>query len=777
MNFEVVVLIPSFNGKTLLTTCLNSLRAQTYKNFRTVVVDDASTDGTVEYLCERFPEVETVTLPRNAGFARAVNVGLRHVLKTHAPKYVAVLNNDTEVELGWLEALVECAEANPRIAAVTSNMLFADHLKIINSQGGTLDWNGDGYDVNFGIRREHGKQKHGPVFSACFGAALVRTGALRDVGLLDERFGAYFEDLDWGWRANLFGYRVEFTPNAVVYHAGSASYRNEPYKKLYLCKRNALRAVLKNRGRESLARELGHIFLGYWFSIVGYFQTSKHQLSLGKKFLFTSIPFLALAWNFIRLPETLRLRRAIQRRRRVSDEELEVLIAQDKTPVREWLRAVNPFSRATVVRSVNMDSRAERFLLDHGFVRLHAKMYLELGFLSYLTGRVHAWYNRFFTREEKKLSGTSHAPKPFGLNIIGFLDSESGVGEAARLLIRAVAAAHIPHALVNSTRAPHRRKETFYAKHFSASNPYATNVVAIYGDMFEEVINQFGKEKFVGSRTIAYWAWELDTLPASWTKLLDTIDEVWCPSRFVADAVRAANKDISITIIPHAIAIPTRHRYPRTHFVLPENTFLFLFMFDFYSIFERKNPLAVIRAFTRAFPDGEPVGLVIKCSNPEIDRKNFEALKRTASADPRIRLIPGYLDREEVTSLMNVCDAYVSLHRAEGFGLGIAEAMALAKPVVATSYSGPADFMTEENSFPVPYVLVPLTKDFGPYHTGNRWADPDEVQASQLMRLIYDRPEIAARKGLRGRRDIAQKFSPEAVGRLIRNALSASADR
>lgn len=782
--YETVILIPSYNGKRLLDRCLRSLRSQQYQNFKALVVDDASTDGTADYLRAHFPEVEVVTLPDNVGFARAVNAGFRHILSAYAPKYIATLNNDTEAAPAWLSALVRQAERDTRIAAVASNMLFADHPEIINSQGGTLDWNSDGYDVNFGIRRTQGKQGHGPVFSACFGAALVRAAALRDVGLLDERFGAYFEDLDWSWRANLFGYTIVFAHDAVVYHAGSASYGNDRYQKLYLCKRNALCAVLKNRSHDSLARELSHILLGYWFSIVGYFQTSKHHLSLGKKFLFASIPFAAFAWNLAHLPETLRMRREIQGHRRVLDGELEELMAQDKTPVREWLRAMHPFPRrraAVAARSANRNSRLERFLLDHGCTRLHSKMYLELGFLSYLTGRVHALYNAFTKRPINPHTFTNvsrfNLDNWGGVNIFGFLDSESGVGEAARSLVRAAEAAHIPHALINSTLAPHRRRETAYVRRFSTSNPYATNVIAIYGDVFAHAVRNFGQEAFEGRRTIAYWAWELETLPKSWAKLLRHVDEVWCPSNFTAAAVRAARPHIPVTVIPHAIAAPNHSFRPRAHFRLPKHSFLFLFTFDFYSIFERKNPLAVIRAFRRAFPardqKNEKVGLVIKCSNPEADPKNFQALARAAEDDPRIHLIAGYLERGEVTSLMNICDAYVSLHRSEGFGLAIAEAMRLAKPVIATNYSGNTDFMTEANSFPVPYTLVPLAKNFGPYRKDNRWAEPDETQASKFMRLVYDHPEIAARKGLRARYEVTERFSPEAVGRLIEKRLRA----
>ena len=359
-----------------------------------------------------------------------------------------------------------------------------------------------------------------------------------------------------------------------------------------------------------------------------------------------------------------------------------------------------------------------------------------------------------------------------GVNIFGFIDSESGVGEAARTLIRAVASVHIPFALINSDQAPHRRKETQFSKKFGDINPYLVNLIAIYGDMFGSELDRFGKEKFKNHHNIAYWAWELSTLPIKWASLLDNVNEVWTPSQFSAHAIQKARRDIDITVIPHAIEIQ-KCPYGRSRFNLPENIFLFLFMFDFYSIFERKNPLAIVRAFKNAFQEDEPVGLIIKCSNSHIDPENFRKLeKEIIEVKPRyIKIIPQYLEREEISSLINVCDCYVSLHRSEGFGLSIAEAMALRKPVIATHYSGNTDFMNEENSFPVPYTLIPLAHDYGTYTKGNVWAEPDENEAVKYMRLVFEQREIAARKGMLAQRYIMEHLSPQSVATLIQKRL------
>ncbi len=180
---------------------------------------------------------------------------------------------------------------------------------------------------------------------------------------------------------------------------------------------------------------------------------------------------------------------------------------------------------------------------------------------------------------------------------------------------------------------------------------------------------------------------------------------------------------------------------------MPEDKFLFLFSFDYLSVFKRKNPLAVIEAFTRAFGSGERVGLIIKCINHDRDPAAHAELRAAASAHPEIEVIDRYLDPLDNSSLAALCDCYVSLHRAEGFGFGPAEAMWLGKPVIATGYSGNLDFMTPENSLLVDYRLVPIGAGADPYPADAQWADPDIQHAASLMRGLFDDPERAQRAG------------------------------
>ena len=191
---------------------------------------------------------------------------------------------------------------------------------------------------------------------------------------------------------------------------------------------------------------------------------------------------------------------------------------------------------------------------------------------------------------------------------------------------------------------------------------------------------------------------------------------------------------------------------------------MLLFSFDFLSTAERKNPWGLVEAFSRAFtPDEGPV-LVVKSINADRRPADAERLRLAAAGRPDVILNEDYLDAPARDALVAHCDAYVSLHRSEGLGLTMAEAMAWGKPVVATGYSGNLHFMTDENSFLVPFRPAPIPAGCEPYPVGGRWADPDLDEAARLIRLVVDDPAGAAVRGARAASDIAVMHSPEAAG-------------
>jgi glycosyltransferase involved in cell wall biosynthesis len=222
--------------------------------------------------------------------------------------------------------------------------------------------------------------------------------------------------------------------------------------------------------------------------------------------------------------------------------------------------------------------------------------------------------------------------------------------------------------------------------------------------------------------------------------------------------------------MPLPILAPPGAAHGRRHFGLPEESYLFLFTFDVSSQLGRKNPLGLVRAFRRAFPSPQGVALVLKLTNAEYDRAAVRVLQDEA-AEAGATLLAGYMSREELGSLMHCADCYVSLHRSEGYGIGIAEALALGKPVIATGYSGNADLMTPENSYPVNYRLVPVDRDHGPYLRGYRWAEPDLEHAAALMRQVAGNRAESAARGRLAARQIADTRTAAVTGARARKRL------
>jgi glycosyltransferase involved in cell wall biosynthesis len=225
--------------------------------------------------------------------------------------------------------------------------------------------------------------------------------------------------------------------------------------------------------------------------------------------------------------------------------------------------------------------------------------------------------------------------------------------------------------------------------------------------------------------------------------------------------------------MPLPIVAPPVSTCGRKHFGIADDAFVFLFTFDVSSQMERKNPLGLIaafKAFLDAYSGQQPVVLVLKFTNAEYDPGTVRRLYEAAEGG-HVLLLEGYMTRDELAGLMRAADCYVSLHRSEGFGLGIAESMALGKPVIATRYSGPVDLMTAENSYPVEYRLSSIPRDYGPYLEGFSWAEPDVEHASVLMqRVIGDRADSATR-GRRAAADIAAWRAPHRTGERVRKRL------
>ena len=356
----------------------------------------------------------------------------------------------------------------------------------------------------------------------------------------------------------------------------------------------------------------------------------------------------------------------------------------------------------------------------------------------------------------------------FGVNIAGYVNSEFGLGEGVRGTIRAIEATGIPFVINNCTFNPHRKLDSSY-QDFTEDNPYPINIVQVNVDLINTFINSVNQHYFKDRYNIGFWAWELQTFPQEWKQAFNVFNEIWTYSSYCVESIAMASPVPVIKVMP-SIFLPTPS-IPREVLGLPSGKFIFLFMFDFCSAFERKNPAATIKAFKQAFGLNDDVLLVIKCSNAEQFPNQREQLKALVSGEPSIKLIDGYLLRDEINALIYNCDCYVSLHRSEGFGLTMAEAMFHGKPVIATAYSANTEYMNVGNSFLVKYDLVALSEDFGPYKKGNLWADPDSEHAASLMRHVFNNYEEALRVGKRASHEVRSLLNPQAVGSKIRSRL------
>jgi glycosyltransferase involved in cell wall biosynthesis len=198
---------------------------------------------------------------------------------------------------------------------------------------------------------------------------------------------------------------------------------------------------------------------------------------------------------------------------------------------------------------------------------------------------------------------------------------------------------------------------------------------------------------------------------------------------------------------------------------------MFLFIFDYYSTIERKNPVGLIEAFKQAFAPGEGPVLVVKSINGHNNRGKREALRHAASGRSDILLVDEFYSPEHKSGIVSLCDAYVSLHRGEGFGLGMAEAMALGKPTIGTRYSGNLAFMDDQNSYLVDFELGTVPEGAGPYPAGSEWANPDVDHAARLMRFVYDYSEEAIKRGDQGRNDVLSKMTLDQASVFVKGRL------
>jgi len=252
----VDVIIPNWNGKKYLKDCLDSLRRQTYRSFSVTIIDNGSTDDSVKFVHQHYPEVKIIALEVNRGFAGGVNEGIKRT----EDELIFLLNNDTLLDENCLGELYKAAARYPQISFFATKMLFKDDTRVLNAAGDSFGIDGQGR--NIGIREpDNGQYDHvTEVFGACAGAALYRRFFFQDVGLFDEDFFLILEDIDVDFRAQLRGHRCYYIPSAVVYHVHSASIVRHSSLQIYCSARNSLYVLAKNMPAVLLVKYFWKIF-------------------------------------------------------------------------------------------------------------------------------------------------------------------------------------------------------------------------------------------------------------------------------------------------------------------------------------------------------------------------------------------------------------------------------------------------------------------------------------------------------------------------------------
>jgi len=378
----------------------------------------------------------------------------------------------------------------------------------------------------------------------------------------------------------------------------------------------------------------------------------------------------------------------------------------------------------------------------------------------------------------RRAGSRQHPPDEIAVNLVGDFSGHTGMSATADGYLRALEYATVNVTAIDvSSRARAaatsvRSGGQLRPADVSNTRRTAINLICCEVASHFSVRSRLGNDFFRGGYNIGIWLWESENFPSEWYDRFAYYDEIWAPTSFVASALSPVSP-IPIVRMPFVLEPETAGSRVagRRSLGAGEDEVVYLFAFNFHSRIQRKNPMAVIQAFKQAFTAGEHARLVIKCSNASFSAGDFLEMKRQAEGH-RINICDGDWSKEEMSNVTAACDCYVSLHRAEGVGVTISDAMAAGKPAVATGWSGNMDFMTVANSFPVRYRLAELDTGVAHFRAGEKWAEASIDHAAEIMRYVFDHPDEGARRGAIAATDIRRSYSKQAVGALIATRLA-----
>ncbi|MCI9198928.1 MAG: glycosyltransferase family 4 protein [Lachnospiraceae bacterium] len=343
-----------------------------------------------------------------------------------------------------------------------------------------------------------------------------------------------------------------------------------------------------------------------------------------------------------------------------------------------------------------------------------------------------------------------------GINLIGNIRAEMGLGQSCRLIANMILKCNCGLSIYNTdTNGNIKKGDASFDEYISDKLPYQVNIFHVnpleLGKVFIRIPKAWEKKY-----NVAFWLWELEVFPKEWIIYCNLFDEIWTPSQFAADSIRKAT-NVPVKVIPYFVVASCEESITRKDFKLPGGKFLFLAMFDVNSTLGRKNPLGAVKAFKQAFSaKNQNVGLVIKVNNA--DEAKLAKLKKELEDYNNVYMITEVMEKKRTNRLIECVDVFVSLHRAEGFGLVMAEAMMLGTPVIATNWSANVEFMDTGSACMVDYRLIKNPKDEDLYKKGCVWAEPDCKQAAIYMKRLATDTEYYALMQENGKRSIKEKL-------------------
>ncbi|WP_395059841.1 glycosyltransferase [Flavobacterium sp.] len=360
-----------------------------------------------------------------------------------------------------------------------------------------------------------------------------------------------------------------------------------------------------------------------------------------------------------------------------------------------------------------------------------------------------------------------------GVNVFGYINGEFGLGEAVRLLIKAMQSVDIPVALINFDIKTNHRHEDKTFENFSTEAPHPINLVLLGPGEASLPLTYFeNSELFKNKYNIFYLNWESEFFPQEYVDNISFFDEIWVPAKYCQKVISNVTKiPVSVIHYPIEIVVPDTIDKEAENFY-DKSSFNFLFIFDYNSTLERKNPLNLIKAFKKAFDkQDKSVSLTIKTSRATRFAKEKSKLLEEIDGFENIKIVEKIFEKDTLHNIIKGCDSYVSLHRSEGFGLTMAEAMFFSKPVIATGYSGNLEFMNNENSFLVNYKTCTVDSKIINYDKNTIWSDPDFEHMAELMTSVKENSDTIKEIANKGNQTILNEFSTIKIGTEIKTKL------